>query len=65
MHPELSGPDSEPWPAAEHAVFRLFLSGARARDLPALRHLVSCPLCERLARVVLLGFLGAAPEPPG
>ncbi len=37
-----------------HARFRDLLAGASRRDLEALRHLLNCPLCFQLARVVLL-----------
>ena len=37
-----------------HAGFRGLLADARQRELSALRHLLTCPLCWQLARVVLL-----------
>jgi hypothetical protein len=50
--------------AAGHERVRSFLADARGDALPALRHLLGCPLCERLARIVLFGFLpDDAPHP--
>jgi hypothetical protein len=37
-----------------HETFRGLLADAGQRDLLALRHLLTCPLCHQLARVVLL-----------
>jgi len=37
-----------------HARFRGLLADAGQRDLLALRHLLTCPLCWQLARLVLL-----------
>lgn len=37
-----------------HEPFRGWLTDAGQRDLSALRHLLTCPLCRQLARVVLL-----------
>ena len=50
--------------AAGHARFRGFLADARGETLPVLRHLLGCPLCQRLARLVLFGFLPGATDPP-
>lgn len=60
---ETPAPAADPWQSGEHALFRAFLCGVRARDLPPLRHLLACPLCRQLARVVLFGFLPAAGDP--
>ena len=45
-----------------HARFREFLLDLRAEDLPALRHLLLCPLCQALARA-LLTETAAGPKP--
>lgn len=43
--------------APGHRRFRDFLAGVEAGELPAIRHLLTCPLCKKMARVVLFGFL--------
>lgn len=53
-------PEEEGIPAAEapgHERFRDFLAGVEAGELPAIRHLLTCPLCKKMGRVVLFGFL--------
>jgi len=45
---------------AQHRVFHELLLAAPPADLPALRHLLFCPLCQRLAEALL--FSGALPE---
>lgn len=42
-----------------HHTFQSYFAGIEARDLPALRHLLSCPLCQQMARLLL------AQGPPG
>jgi hypothetical protein len=37
-----------------HEPFRDLLADAGQKDLSALRHLLTCPLCRQLARMVLL-----------
>lgn len=56
---ETAGPDDE-----AHDRARDFLAAVPAGDLPALRHLTTCPLCARLARVVLSAFLPPAAGEP-
>lgn len=46
--------------AGRHEVFQDFLAEMAVDDLPALRHLVSCPLCLEMARLLLLSG-GEAP----
>lgn len=50
--------------AAGHERCRGFLADLRSEALPALRHLLTCPLCERLARLLLFGFLPGIAERP-
>jgi hypothetical protein len=45
----MSGENSQ-----DHPLFRDYLIDIPPGDLPALRHLLSCPLCQLLARVVLV-----------
>ncbi len=63
-------PPLSPEPGDRHAPFHGLLADASHQDLLALRHLLACPLCRELARVVLLeiparerrrGVAGAAP----
>jgi hypothetical protein len=49
---------------AGHERFHTFLADARGEELPALRHLLGCPVCQRLARLVLFGFLPGAAQCP-
>ena len=37
----------------DHETFQAYFAGIEARDLPALRHLLACPLCQQLARLLL------------
>lgn len=46
-----------------HPLFQAYLVDVPPRDLPALRHLLRCPLCQRLAQLVLLE-IPTIPEPP-
>jgi hypothetical protein len=50
--------------ASGHGRVRGFLADARGDTLPALRHLLACPLCERLARLLLFGFLPGTVDRP-
>jgi len=49
-----AGPPAAPGREDGHARVRGLLADAGRRDLQALRHLLTCPLCWQLARVVLL-----------
>jgi len=39
------------------------LADAHPRDLAALRHLVTCPLCQELARLILVALPQAETDP--
>jgi hypothetical protein len=36
-----------------HETFQAYFAGVEAHDLPALRHLLGCPLCQQVARLLL------------
>lgn len=61
---ELSLGKIEPEPTAppdRHGVFQDYFSRLEPDDLPALRHLLACPLCRQLARLVLAPGPGFRP----
>jgi hypothetical protein len=41
--------------AADHRIFQGFLADLEGEPLAALRHLLDCPLCARMPRLLLLG----------
>lgn len=43
--------------ALDHRLYRVFFAGIEGTAVSALRHLMSCPVCERMTRILLLGFL--------
>jgi hypothetical protein len=53
--PGRSSLDREPpAPSSSHAAFRELLAGIRPTHLAGLRHLLTCPLCQALARCLLV-----------
>lgn len=44
--------------SSDHLAYQEYFAGIDGKAVLALRHLLSCPVCAEVSRLLLFGFLG-------